>query len=456
MIAGRQPPAERPPTRLPLSGVLLVSLLAVAVRLVVSAATPQSGLFSDMEDYHSRALLLGAGRELPDSYRGPGYPLFLALLYWFPGGDFWAARVGNALLAGLTAAMTAWLASDFVGRRAALGAAAVTALYPASVLSAVYLMPESLYGALLLAGVLVSRRPSGGRAFAAGAIAGLAALTRSVGLALLPAILAARLPRGTDPSRWRTFLRDAGLIVAGCLLALSPWLTHTHRVSGGLMLDSNSGFNFLLGANPRARERLELASYGEYFQSFVVGIPNEAERNRRALAQSWTWIRENPWRWVRLMPRKAAYLYGIEGREHVWLYSNSYFGPRSPTTVKIWAALLIACFPPLAVLAVVGLLRPGLLNIPAGAEIVALIAVTTLLHALSFSETRFHLPLLPFLAVLAARGLVGGATLTRPRMLVAMALVAGLAAGWWSQGPEIIEQLGRITTADGWQAGLAY
>lgn len=456
MIAGSQPHTERASTRLPLVSVLLIGALAAGVRLAVFAATQQSGLFSDMEEYHVRALAFGAGRDLADSYRGPGYPLFLALLYWFPGDDLWAARVGNALLASLTAAMTASLAAEFVGRRAALGAAAVTALYPASVISGVYLMPEGLYGALLLAGVLVSRHPSGGRAFAAGAIAGLAALTRSLGIALAPAILAAQLPRGMAPDQRRAFLRYASLLMAAFLLVLSPWLAHTRRVSGGLMLDSNSGFNVLLGANPHARERLELISYGEYFQSFVIGIPNEAERNRRALAQSWTWIRENPWSWIRLMPRKAVYLYGIEGREHAWAYSHSYFGPRSTTTVKIWAALLIASFPPLAVLAVVGLMRPGLLHIPAGMAIVTLIALTTLLHAISFGETRFHLPLIPFLAVLAARGVAGGTALTRPRMLVAMALIAALAAGWWSQVPEIIEQLGRLTTPNSWQAGLPY
>ena len=96
-----------------------------------------------------------------------------------------------------------------------------------------------------------------------------------------------------------------------------------------------------------------------------------------------------------------VYLWGLEGREHAWAYSNGYFGERDTRIVELWGWLLLVSFAPLAVLAVIGLVRPGLLESVSGVHLAAILVVTTALHAISFGETRFHLPLVPILAVLA-------------------------------------------------------
>jgi hypothetical protein len=104
-------------------------------------------------------------------------------------------RLGSRLLDGVTA------------RRAVL----YLAVFPTAVfLTAVY--SESLYLALSIAGFLLAER---GRFVAAGAAAGLAALTRVAGLALIPAL--AMLA-------WRR--RDRGSSLAGLALAPALWLVY--------------------------------------------------------------------------------------------------------------------------------------------------------------------------------------------------------------------------------------
>jgi hypothetical protein len=125
--------------------------------------------------------------------------------------------------------------------------------------------------------------------------------------------------------------------------------------------------------------------------------------------------------------------------------------------VWTWGALLIVTFPVLAVAAVLGLLKPGLTTEPAGAAIVMLLGLMTMLHVISFGESRFHLPLVPFLAVLAVRGIVGHAPpLTGVRRIAGLAIALGLGAAWVSQTPELTARLVRLAAADGWQAMLPY
>jgi hypothetical protein len=240
------------------------------------------------------------------------------------------------------------------------------------------------------------------------------------------------------------------------VITLGPWLSHTSRVSGGVMLDSSSAVNVLLGNNPRARERLEHVDFNWVWEAYLGGTVDEADRNARALEQSWNWMRSNPAAWLRLAPLKMAYLWGIEGREHAWDYSNAYFGERDVRTVRVWGVLLLMSFPVLALFAVVGLMRPGLLDSVSGTHLVVILAITTVLHVISFSETRFHLPLVPILAVLAARGMTTSPPMTRTRWAGALLVGFGLAAGWGQQIPELLRSYAQLTAPEGWKTMLPF
>lgn len=435
----------------------LVGLVAAALRMAVILAVPAAGLFSDMADYHGRAeMMLHEGRLYPDAWRGPGYPLFLAVMYALPGPDLLTARIGQAVIGGVTAALTSVLASVFVGRRAALAAGLLVAAYPALVLSSLYIMPEGLYSFFLVATLVTARQLDARRGLAAGVLTGCATLTRSLGIALVPALVVGRAVAGWRTGGWRKPLVASLVVCAACLLTLAPWLRHTSRVSGGIMLDSASAYNVLAGSNPRARERLQLEDVQWMVDTYLTGSTSEADRSRRALRHSWEWIRENPGAWLRLVPLKIAYLWGLEGREHAWVYSVSYLGPRRAATMWTWGVLLLVTFPLLAMLAAVGLFRPGLTSRATGVHIAVLLVIVSVLHAFSFSETRYHLPLVPLLAVLGVRGVAGDGRFTRGRYAACAVVILALVAGWISQAPELMTRLLRLVEPDGWHTNLPF
>ncbi len=436
--------------------LVLVALLAVLPRLALTAATLDAGLFADMFEYDIRARQMLAAGTIADAWRGPGYPGLLAALYALPGSDLLAARVGNALLGGIMAALTSVLATALVGRSAAIASGVIVALYPGLILSSVYVMPEPLFTCLLLASLIAARIVTPQDNLAAGVAAGLAALTRSLGMSLVPAIVAGNILHAWRTGGMRRVLLPSAIMPIVFLIAIAPWLAHTARVSGGPMLDSSSPFNMLAGNNPRATGRLEIPDLQWMLDTYLADVPDEAVRNARAMRHSVEWAVANPSTFLRLAPIKIGYLWGLEGREHAWVYTNAHFGPRSGTTVWLWGVMLLVTFPILAVAAAFGLCRPGLTAHVTGWHILMLLCAIMTLHVISFGESRYHLPLVPVLAILAARAISHHEPYTMRAYVGAAAITVPLVIAWISQLPVLLAQLARLAARDGWQSGLPY
>ena len=152
----------------------------------------------------------------------PLYPLLVGGLGHLLGGHFVLAGVLVSLAAGgLAFVLFFRLAELKLGASTALRATFFLAIFPTTLFfGAVY--SESLFLLLSVASFLLAER---GQFRWAGVVAGLAALTRPVGLALVPAlaVLAWRLP-----ARRRAL---SGVAIAPALLALYPlvlwiWLGH--------------------------------------------------------------------------------------------------------------------------------------------------------------------------------------------------------------------------------------
>lgn len=427
------------------------ALVAAAARLAVSWASAESGVFADMAQYHERAVHLATtGTLFPDALRGPGYPALLALVYRLFGVSFWGARVAHALVGGALAVVTGLLAKRAGAGERAWIASAVVALYPGLVLSSVYLMPEGLYTLLAMLALLLVRHRSVSLAGAAGVVAGLAILTRSVGVTLIVvAIATAAWLWLTGAVTARSAVSRVAVFTAACLLVLAPWLVFTTRVAGGPLLDATSGMNVLLGNHPAATGRLNMADDGPLRQRHVAGAVSEADANARALRAGVAWMMAHPGASMRLAGAKVGYLLGLEGREHAWVYSVGYFGTRRPLTVTLWGGLLILSFPALVVAAALGLARARARLEPTNVALAAFVGATIALHVASFGESRFHLPLVPVFAVAASLGTVPLAGASRARLLAAGAAVAVLALVWTGQAPELLDALSVLCTPTG-------
>ena len=427
------------------------AIVAVAARLAVSWASADSGVFADMAQYHERAVhLASTGTLFPDALRGPGYPALLALVYRLGGVSFWGARVANALVGGALAFVTGLLA-----RRAGAGdrawiSSAVVALYPGLVLSSVYLMPEGLYTLLAMLALLLVRHRALPFAAASGLVAGLAILTRSVGVTLgVVAVAVAAWLWVTGATTMNAALTRIAAFAAACALVLAPWLLFTTNVAGGPLLDATSGMNVLLGNHDTATGRLNMDDDAPLRQQHVVGATSEADANARALGAGVAWAVAHPGAWLRLAGAKVGWLLGLEGREHAWVYSVGYFGTRTPLTVTLWGVALMTAFPLLVAAAALGLVRARGRLEPTHIALATFVVATIGLHVASFGESRFHLPLVPVFAVAVSLGATPRALASRARLLAAGAFVALLAFVWAGQAPELLEALSALRAPNG-------
>jgi 4-amino-4-deoxy-L-arabinose transferase-like glycosyltransferase len=242
----------------PGGGVALAVILAVAlvVRVAAIADTRDYKPFGDAADYDRHAAVLTFAGSYPQTrlgapgtataFRPPAYPYLLASAYGLTASRWTVGRLGGAILGVITVALIFLLANALWGRRIALWSSGFGAVFPPLVLLSTGLVAENLFLPLMLGALVCTlvARKSGRRlrwAFAAGALCGLAALTRGNGLLLLVPIALGLVTarRGWQP---RALVAPSVAAVAA-LLVLLPWTVRNgqsfHRF---LPLGTEAGF----------------------------------------------------------------------------------------------------------------------------------------------------------------------------------------------------------------------
>lgn len=221
------------------AGLLLLAFLLRAAYVFDSwkyIPTVDAGSY----DFLGRSLANGHGWGLgPSAYRPPGYPFFVAAVYLIIGvpqkththvlthfGGWTGLRMVEAGLATITVGLMGWLTMQLAGRRAALVAMLVAAVYVPFILVGVSMMTEALLVPLELAAVNCALRAraegSGARWIVlAGLFAGLAALTRGNGIVIgvaLAFVVWTAVPRWSLRS-----LARPGALLGVMVLTIMPW-----------------------------------------------------------------------------------------------------------------------------------------------------------------------------------------------------------------------------------------
>lgn len=166
-----------------------------------------------------------------DSFRDPGYPVFLAIwMRFFTQWDNWYAAVllSQVMLSTLTVVLVLALGRRWMPLRWLIVAGLLMAVWPHSVTMSGYLLSETLFGflsvlALVLVGVALARRSVAW--FVAGGITfSLAALTNAVMLPFAALLALYLLLRRQLSAVMFTAL------VAASLAALAPWAIRNSRL----------------------------------------------------------------------------------------------------------------------------------------------------------------------------------------------------------------------------------
>jgi 4-amino-4-deoxy-L-arabinose transferase-like glycosyltransferase len=236
--------------------VIVGAILAVAfaARVAVLVATRHSWrLINDGFDYsriaESIATDHGFGNTLvpyatgPSAFRTPLYPALIAPIYRVIGVSWTAARFENVLFGTAAVAAIGVLAYAGWGRRLAVVAMVIAAVYPPLWLDGSGLQYEVLLVTLdclaLAAGIVASRRPERpGWLVLTGVLIGLGVLTRETAAFLLVpiAVLLWRLSG-------RAALGRIALLVAVSVAVVAPWtIRNLVRLHAFVPVSSDLGF----------------------------------------------------------------------------------------------------------------------------------------------------------------------------------------------------------------------
>ncbi len=416
-MAGRRAPAA-------------IVLLAILVRLVVVIADDGYRPTNDAFEYDYIARSIAAGDGYPESgyllqggptaIRGPGYPYLLGAVYAVSGDSLAAGRLASVALGGLTILLLYLVTKRIWGRRVGLTAALMAAVFPPLVLLCRDLVSENLFLPLELGAVLcvLNFRRSGGElrwAAAAGAVCGLALLTRNTGLALLVPIAigvwTAR-PRLRLPA-----LAPVAVAVAATALAVTPWIVRDVAEFGRFVpITTSAGYAAAGTYNERSLD--DPGSHGAWrnpqavpglTRLFTTPGMDEAEVDlelrRRARNLAWehpAYVLETTgWNILRLFEVVGGSV--VDAAGHV--DSDRGIGSATPLAERIGLAVAVA----LAVFGLAALLRSSRQTqpppIPRGPLFLWLIPILMLLLAAPIAGLpRYRLPADPFLLILAAIG----------------------------------------------------
>jgi hypothetical protein len=315
-----------------------------------------------------------------------------------------------------------------------------------------YLMSETLFTFLVVLALTLWTIERPWAAFLTGLAIGAATLTRSTGLAVFGGLVVTEAVRllggrhgGVNVTR---VVGRTGLVVVGVALVLAPWIQRNYELYGRFIpTDTSTGFNALLGNYEGATGRHPgIAAVEAAAQQYWRTSRNDVERSEVGMQVAGDFVRAHPGRAASLAARKVAYLFGVEGREHAWGYSFHVQGRHDSTTVWTWGIAILLSFPIVMTLASIGLFRPGLFRSETAIALVMTLLCATLLHIASFGDSRFHLPWIPLLAILAARALapLTATAWTMSRQVVVAVWVVGFALVWTDQARELLAVLPRL------------
>jgi hypothetical protein len=183
----------------------------------------------------------------PESFRTPGYPLFIAAVRSLITPDVRAILLAQCLLGSLSAVMVAWIASTFgIARRGCFAAGLIWAIHPGIVVHDCALLSECLSSFCLASSLLLNTRGQTARdALLSGALLGLAGLVRPlVGFLFLPANLLLAC-RGASSVSARAKSLSAACLVAGALLPSGAWALRNYYSGEGLRVSPIASLNLL-------------------------------------------------------------------------------------------------------------------------------------------------------------------------------------------------------------------
>jgi tetratricopeptide (TPR) repeat protein len=350
--------------------------------------------------------LLGSG----PFFRAPLYAYFLGLIYAIFGPSLAAAKIIQHLVGAITCSVLFLFADRNFGRKVAVLSGIIAAFNWVLIFHEDELLLDSLL--VLFSVVMIwamirgAERKSAAWFLISGLLLGLACITRPNYLAFLPVIPLWLL------TIWRRdygrIIKSFGFVVLGCALLILP-VTLRNAIVGhdAVLIASQGGINFYIGNNRYADGASAVMpefgatwqySDAEYLAKRVKGrLGREMKQSQVSsfyYKRGIDFISHEPTRWLGLMVKKLDFFWnGFEISNN----QNLYFYRRFASITKILPPLFFV-ISPLSLIGIYLVFRQERKY-----HIIVYFLLVYMLTVIAFFvNSRFRLPVLPFLIILAS------------------------------------------------------
>lgn len=372
------------------------------VRLGYVVWYPQERVAFDAEGYDTAAeTLLNAGGDI-GSGRGPVYPAFLAATYKAFGHSYTAVRVVQALLVSVTALLTFVLARSIFDGDRGLVAAWLVSFYPGFLFYSGLLLTETVFALLLtlfaVCVVQVQRRGGFGWAAACGVALGLATLCRAeiIGVAVpVAAWFVWKRPAASG-------VKQSLILLAVTALTVAPW-TLGQPASGARHVAGNSGFAATLWLSTYPEDWQEWYENREPLRSLLACNCDSREQQARLMRAAVRNVADSPGQYVKMSAKRfgrfwvgshSTVVRGLEPSFRSALGSGD-------VVVLVAKALLLIVNMVLIALGFAGMYAERA-SWQAWFPLILAIGFINLVHVVLFSTSRYQVPIMPLVLVLAA------------------------------------------------------
>ena len=321
------------------------------------------------------------GQTGPTAMVGPVYPLIIAAVFKALGvytvGAAATLLVLSALFSALTAAVVYLVGRESFGEPAGVWAAWVWVFFPLDIFWAILWVWDTALSALLFAATFLAMLRAARGMGAAGGIRlgllwGITALANTTFLSLLPFLvvwLCVELRR-----RGRAWLRPAGMLLAGVVIVLAPWVVRNYSAFGHVLLRSNFGLELEQGNSPGATVAMRaLQHYPAYSEAEFARYRALGEYRYMAAKQeeAMAYIRRDPGAFAHTTGLRVVFFWLLEAP--VWMFNF-------PRVVYALTSLVAWC----------GLVAAVARRHPAAAPILIVALIFPLVYYVTHPEARFR------------------------------------------------------------------
>jgi 4-amino-4-deoxy-L-arabinose transferase-like glycosyltransferase len=433
-------------------GIGFLLAAALSVRLLVFFAGIDRGLFyPDESEYVELAKNLAIHNEFLykghlTSFRPPGFAFLMSVVFRLFGTTSPVpVRAMQIVFSMLTVWMIYLTGRDGWGKKVGLIAAGIFAFYPSFVGFNNILLTEPSYiffiSLACWAMVRHLQNPHAGWAAASGVAFGLGTLIRDTLFYGGPVTTLFLLVHAWRDRRYRW--HQVAAFAGGFVIVIAPWIIRNTLLHGQFtMISTVGGINLYLCNTNEAPmihtgsifiERARQGQDGYYYDSLFPELKGASETTKQNLAmqKGLAYMLEYPWTtFVRSLSRFVDFW----GQERLVINQvmAAYYGEVSSLVLLTVIAAVFASFSGVIAASSFGYCFTELRAFDVFGLV--FIAYYAGMHALVLGHPRYHLPLLPFLAIAAARAYVARAEIyanwRSRRFVVAMSIIGAFVIMW--------------------------